>query len=120
MRERTSLFKHLPGYTLAAVILGLVFAAGLLVSGGRAFSQAQPFQVTWNLANPPTEGRVGLRLSVNNLELTNSGTQVWPKDGTDQLKLAYRWYGSGGHPMTCAPNCPRIFRREAVCFSPSF
>ena len=38
MRERTSLFKHLPGYTLAAVILGLVFAAGLLVSGGRVFS----------------------------------------------------------------------------------
>ncbi|MBN9392072.1 MAG: Ig-like domain repeat protein [Chloroflexi bacterium] len=99
MRERTSLFKHLPGYTLAAVILGLVFAAGLLVSGGRAFSQAQPFQVTWNLANPPTEGRVGLRLSVNNLELTNSGTQVWPKDGTDQLKLAYRWYGSDGNPL---------------------
>jgi hypothetical protein len=99
MRERHTLLKHLPGYTLAAAILALLLVAGLLVSGSTALSQTQPFQVSWNLANPPTEGRVGLRLSISNLELTNSGTQVWPKDGNDAIKLGYRWFGSDGKPL---------------------
>lgn len=99
MRERHTFIKNLPGYILATVILTLLFVGGLLVSGSAAYSQAQPFRVSWNLASQPTDGRVGLRLSINNLELTNSGSQTWPKSGNDQLKLGYRWFGPDGQPL---------------------
>jgi hypothetical protein len=99
MQTRQSMLKKLPGYGLAALALMAVLAAGLVLSGGNAFSQTQTFMVTWNLANPPTEGRVGLRLGISNLELTNSGSQTWPKAGADQIKLAYRWFGSDNKPL---------------------
>ncbi len=99
MRNRQSTLKNLPGYSLAGLIVLALLVAGLLVSGGSALSQAQTFKVTWTLANPPTEGRVGLRLGINNLELTNSGSQAWPKTGADQIKLGYRWFGADDKPL---------------------
>jgi hypothetical protein len=99
MQTGQSILKKLPGYGLAALALVAVLATGLVLSGGNAFSQTQTFMVTWNLANPPTEGRVGLRLGISNLELTNSGSQTWPKAGADQIKLGYRWFGSDNKPI---------------------
>src|SRR4051794_20371989 len=99
MHTRQSFLKNLPGCGLSVFSLLVVLAAGLLVSGGSAYSQAQTFKVTWNLANPPTEGRVGLRLGINNLELTNSGSQTWPRAGADQIRLAYRWFGADNKPL---------------------
>ena len=100
------------------------------LSGGSAFSQTQTFMVTWNLANPPTEGRVGLRLGISNLELTNSGSQAWPKAGTDQIKLGYRWFGPDNKPLDptnkdngydeLRSDLPRIFPRPGGCYSRSF
>jgi hypothetical protein len=99
MGTRQSYLRNLPGYGLALLVVLALLAAGLIVSSGNALSQAQNFKVTWNLANPPVEGRVGLRLGINNLELTNSGTQVWPKAGADQIKLGYRWFGADNKPL---------------------
>src|SRR6476619_4873425 len=99
MRTGQTILKNLPGYGLAVLSLLGLLAAGLLISGGSALSQTEAFKVTWNLANPPTEGRVGLRLGINNLEWTNSGTQAWPKAGADQIKLSYRWFAADGKPL---------------------
>lgn len=68
---------------------------------GIAFSQTpgQGLRATFALPTPPTEGRVGLRLVINNLELTNSGSLTWPKGGAQQLRLAYRWFNSSNQPL---------------------
>jgi hypothetical protein len=74
-----------------ALVLGLL-GVGLSLDVGVAFSQAQGFKVGWVLPTQPNEGRVGLRITLANLELTNQGTQPWPKSGNSQLRLAYRWF----------------------------
>src|SRR5215217_1998115 len=99
MQTRQSFLRILPGYGLALLSLLALLLAGLLLSGSSAFSQAQTLKVTWSLANQPTEGRSGLRLGINNLELTNSGTQAWPKTGSDQIRLGYRWFGADNKPI---------------------
>jgi hypothetical protein len=74
-----------------------------LTLASTAFAQtAQPqpgLRVTWNLPSPPTEGRVGLRLTLSNLELQNSGSQPWLRAGNNKLQLAYRWFNAANQPL---------------------
>ena len=88
-------FKRITGWLLIVGLVVITFG----LSDQPVFSQAQSYKVGWTLANPPTEGRVGLRLSLNGLELTNSGTVAWTKTGPTALKLAYRWFGVDGKPL---------------------
>jgi hypothetical protein len=87
-----------PGYILrqiSSIGLALLLVLSLFAIGlgqNVALSQAPAFKVGWTLPSPPTEGRVGLRLTLSNLELSNLGAQVWPKGGNTQLRLGYRWY----------------------------
>ncbi len=75
----------------------LIVAFSLPVS--TVLSQTPPFKVGWTLPNPPTEGRVGVRLSLLGLELANNGTQAWPKAGPAALKLSYRWFTADNKPL---------------------
>lgn len=81
--------------------IALLLLASGFFTGGIAFSQTpgQGLKATWSLPNPPTEGRVGLRLVINNLELNNSGSLTWPKGGNQQLRLAYRWFNAANQPL---------------------
>lgn len=84
------------------LIIALLLGLNLGLTGRTALSQTPGtgFKVGWNLPNPPTEGRVGLRLSLNNLELANTGTQPWLKAGPNSLRLAYRWFGADNKPLS--------------------
>lgn len=82
---------------------------GLLLSGsglavwsgsGTAFSQAnQQYKATFNLSDLPKEGRVGLRFVLPKVEIKNTGTLGWPKGGSNQIKLGYRWFYAYGAPV---------------------
>ncbi|HEX2914810.1 MAG TPA: fibronectin type III domain-containing protein [Chloroflexia bacterium] len=91
--------SKLIGLGLTVVFVSGLFVMGLNLTGGTALSQAQSLKASWNLSNPPTEGRVGLRLSITNLELANDGTQAWPKAGPNQIRLGYRWFGADNKPL---------------------
>ncbi len=80
----------LPGGLLALVLV-FIYASSALnppaVSG-----QASDLKVSWRLPDSPAEARVGLRLTLINLELTNSGALAWPRTGSNTIRLGYRWF----------------------------
>ncbi len=88
------IWLQVSSYGLALVMLLSLFGVSFGLSGRVVYSQAQPLKVEWKIPTTPTDGRVGLRLTINNLELANVGTQPWPKAGTSQLRLAYRWFNA--------------------------
>jgi hypothetical protein len=82
----------------SATALAVFTLVSLLVctAGGVAEAQTPPLQVKWEVENPPTEGRAGLRLTFPRIKLTNTGTQTWTASGQNELKVGYRWfYGHG-------------------------
>ena len=80
------------GRITSLILAGLALTFAIAWPTGSVFSQTQGYKVDWTLANPPTEGRTGLRLSLANLELTNSGTTNWASSGANALKLGYHWF----------------------------
>ncbi len=85
-----------------------LFSLGLLVpllltfgnDSRTALSQsANPPKATFTLNEIPKEGRVGLRLVLNRLEIKNSGTALWPVGGANPVKLGYRWFYANGGPV---------------------
>lgn len=64
----------------------------LQAASGVAFSQASAYGLKWNVPNPPTEGRAGLKLTFSTVQVTNEGTQDWISNGSNAVTLGYRWY----------------------------
>ncbi len=82
----------------AALVLVMLLVSGVLyLAGGAALAQTPyPVQATWETEGAPTEGRVGQRLVISKLKLTNTGTQAWASSGPNEWRIGYRWfYGYG-------------------------
>jgi len=95
-------------YGATLTLLALLLSAALVGSGGFVSAQTatpSPVQVKWEVETPPTEGRVGLRIIIPRLKLTNSGTQPWASSGANEYKIGYHWfYGYGAAIPKDGPN----------------
>jgi hypothetical protein len=84
--------------------LGVLLVVGGLLgwlqsSSSTAFSQTSDYGLKWEVANTPTQGRVGLLLNFPSIKITNTGTQKWTSSGNDAVRLGYRWFSSDGKPV---------------------
>ncbi len=94
------IWKQTTNLGLALALLFGLLATTLGFGGRIVLAQTPAFKVDWKLPTPPTEGRIGLQMTLVNLELGNLGSQPWPKSGPNQLRLAYRWFtGDNTKPL---------------------
>ncbi len=89
---------------MAVVLMSL----GLLLPGSglanssnqnRLLQQATQYKATFTLSDVPKEGRAGLRLVFPRVDVKNDGQLGWPKGGSNQIRLAYRWFYGYGAPV---------------------
>ena len=89
------------GIGLISLVL-LLSGSGLALWSGSGIAlsqQANQYKAHFQLTELPKEGRIGLRLVLSNVTITNTGTLSWPKNGSSPIKLAYRWFYNYGAPV---------------------
>ncbi len=97
---RVRLSLKLATMWIAGGLIVLSVLAGWLHTGTRAaLSQVGDYGLKWEVADAPTTGRVGLRMTFSSIKISNTGNQKWLSSGNDAARLGYRWFYPDGKPV---------------------